>query len=112
VAATLNEIATSSKTGIEIIERAVPVPEVVASACSMLGLDPLQVANEGRLVAFIAADDADRALEVLHRHHLGEGAAIIGHVTEAHPGVVVAKTGIGGTRVIDLPMSEQLPRIC
>lgn len=112
VAATLNEIALSSNTGIEIVERNVPVPDVVSSACSMLGLDPLQVANEGRLVAFLARNDADRAIEVLHRHELGQGAALIGEVVETHRGVVVAKTGIGGSRVIDLPMSEQLPRIC
>jgi len=112
VAATLNEISATSRTGVEIDERAVPVPDVVAAACGLLGLDPLEVANEGRLVAFVARDDADRALEVLRADPLGAGATMIGQVVDTHPGVVVARTGIGGTRVIDLPLSEQLPRIC
>ena len=112
VAATLNEIATASRTGIVINDRDVPVPDVVASACSMLGLDPLQVANEGRLVAFVARHEAERALAVLQQHELARGAAIIGEVVDSHPGVVVARTPIGGTRVVDLPMAEQLPRIC
>lgn len=112
VAATLNEIATSSGTGIRIVERAVPVPEAVRAACGFLGLDPLYVANEGRLVAFVGAGDAERALEVMHAHEHGGGAVRIGEVTAEHPGVVVASTGIGGTRVVDLPLAEQLPRIC
>ncbi|HUX03380.1 MAG TPA: hydrogenase expression/formation protein HypE [Acidimicrobiales bacterium] len=112
LAATLNEIAMASGTGVRIVERDVPVPDAVASACSMLGLDPLQVANEGRVVAFVGRGDAQRVLEVLRGHPLGGEAAIIGEVVAEHPGVVVARTGIGGTRVIDLPMSEQLPRIC
>ena len=112
VAASLNEIAKSSGAGVEIVERSVPVPDDVRAACGFLGLDPLYVANEGRLVAFVSADDADRALEVLQSHPLGVGATRIGTATEDHPGVVVAKTGIGGTRVVDLPLAEQLPRIC
>jgi hydrogenase expression/formation protein HypE len=112
VAATLNEIARSSRTGVEIVERDVPVPDDVRAACGFLGLDPLYVANEGKLVAFVAAEDADQALEVLRAHDLGHGAARIGTVVEAHPGVVVARTPIGGTRVVDLPLAEQLPRIC
>ena len=112
VAATLNEIAKSSTTGIQIVERSVPVPDDVRAACGLLGLDPLYVANEGRLVAFVGRDDAERALETLHAHEHGVGATLIGQVVEDHPGVVVAKTGIGGTRVVDLPLAEQLPRIC
>ncbi|MFM9135354.1 MAG: hydrogenase expression/formation protein HypE [bacterium] len=112
VAASLTEIARSSKTGVEIVERDVPVPDDVRAACGFLGLDPLYVANEGRFIAFVAADDADRALDVLHAHPLGAGATRIGRSTEEHPGVVVARTGIGGTRVVDLPLAEQLPRIC
>lgn len=112
VAATLNEIARSSSTGVEIVERDVPVPESVRAACGFLGLDPLYVANEGRLVAFVAGDDADAALEALRGHALGAGATRIGTVVAEHPGVVVARTGIGGTRVVDLPLAEQLPRIC
>ena len=112
VAATLNEIARSSGTGIQIVERDVPVPDDVRAACGFLGLDPLYVANEGRLVAFVAEADAEQALDVMHRHEQGRGATRIGTVTDQHPGVVVAKTGIGGTRIVDLPLAEQLPRIC
>ena len=112
VAATLNEIAKSATTGIQIVERSVPVPDDVRAACGLLGLDPLYVANEGRLVAFVGRDDAERALETMHAHEYGVGATLIGQVVEDHPGVVVAKTGIGGTRVVDLPLAEQLPRIC
>ena len=112
VAATLNEIARASTTGIQIVERSVPVPEDVRAACGFLGLDPLYVANEGKLVAFVGADDSERALELMRTHEYGTGATLIGHVVADHPGVVVARTGIGGTRVVDLPLSEQLPRIC
>jgi hydrogenase expression/formation protein HypE len=112
VAATLNEIASSSHTGMSIVERSVPVPDDVRAACGFLGLDPLFVANEGKLVAFVAADDAELALETMRAHEYGREATIIGSVVEEHPGVVVARTGIGGTRVVDLPLAEQLPRIC
>lgn len=112
VAASLNEIAKSSSLGMEIVERSVPVPDEVRAACSILGLDPLFVANEGRLIAFVGEDDAERALEVMRAHPLGAGATRIGTARAEHPGVVVAKTGIGGTRVVDLPLAEQLPRIC
>ena len=88
------------------------MPDDVRAACGFLGLDPLSVANEGKLVAFVAADSADRALEVMRAHPRGGGAAVIGEVVEEHPGLVVARTPIGGTRVVDLPLAEQLPRIC
>ncbi len=112
VAATLNEIAHSSGTGALIIERSVPVPDDVRAACGFLGLDPLYVANEGKLVAFVAEADADLALATLQGHEYGRDAVRIGTVVAEHPGVVVARTGIGGTRVVDLPLAEQLPRIC
>jgi hydrogenase expression/formation protein HypE len=112
VAATLNEISRSSRTGIEIVERTVPVPDDVRAACGFLGLDPLYVANEGKLVAFVAEADAEQALALMHAHEHGAGATRIGTVVAEHPGVVVARTGIGGTRVVDLPLAEQLPRIC
>lgn len=112
VAASLTEIARAAGVGVEIVERDVPVPDDVRAACGFLGLDPLYVANEGKFIAFVAADDAERALESLRAHPLGAGATRIGSVTAEHPGVVVAKTGIGGTRVVDLPLAEQLPRIC
>jgi hydrogenase expression/formation protein HypE len=112
VAASLTEIARAAGMGVEIVERDVPVPDDVRAACGFLGLDPLYVANEGKFIAFIAAEGADRALEALRNHPLGAGATCIGTVTAEHPGIVVAKTGIGGTRVVDLPLAEQLPRIC
>ncbi len=112
VAATLNELAVAGHVGVRIVERDVPVPDSVRSACGFLGLDPLYVANEGRLVAFVSEETADLALEVMRAHPLGSGATLIGEVVADHPGVVVARTGIGGTRVVDLPMAEQLPRIC
>jgi len=112
VAASLNEIAEASNLGIEIVERDIPVPDDVRAACGFLGLDPLYVANEGKLVAFVAEHDAELALHTMQQHPLGTGATIIGNVVDAHPRMVVAKTGIGGTRVVDLPLSEQLPRIC
>jgi hydrogenase expression/formation protein HypE len=112
LAATLNELASAAGVGVEIVERAVPVADDVRAACSFLGLDPMQVANEGRLVAFVRPGDAERALDLVAAHPLGAGAALIGEVVAGHPGVVVARTGIGGTRVVDLPLAEQMPRIC
>ncbi len=112
LAATLHEIGTASGVGIEFRESDVPVPDGVRAACGFLGLDPLYVANEGRLVAFVAPEDADLALEVLRSDSLGSGAVAFGTVVAEHPGVVVARTPIGGTRVVDLPLAEQLPRIC
>lgn len=112
VSATTNEIAKASGVGIELAERDLPVPDEVRDACGLLGLDPLQVANEGKLIAVVAGEDAERAVEILRGLPLGERACRIGTVVEAHPGVVVTRTGLGGTRVIDLPIGEQLPRIC
>jgi hydrogenase expression/formation protein HypE len=112
VASSLNEIADSSRVGIVLDERAIPVHPAVASACEMLGMDPLYVANEGKLIAIVPADRAEAVLAALRSHPLGTGAALIGQVVEAYPGRVVARTGIGGTRVVDMQIGEQLPRIC
>ncbi len=112
VAASLTEIARAAKVGVDIVERDVPVPDDVRAACGFLGLDPLYVANEGKLVAFVDESDAERALEIMRAHEFGRGATRIGVAVSDHPGIVVAKTGIGGTRVVDLPLAEQLPRIC
>jgi hydrogenase expression/formation protein HypE len=112
VAATANEIAAASGVGVELEERAVPVPPPVAAACGFLGLDPLFVANEGRLVAYVDASSVDDVVAAMHTHPQGAGAAVIGRVTEDHPGVVVVRTPFGATRVVDLPLGEQLPRIC
>ncbi|MEX5632407.1 hydrogenase expression/formation protein HypE [Parafrankia sp. FMc2] len=112
LATTLCEIAAASGTGVEFTESAVPVPPVVEAACAFLGLDPLHVANEGKIVAFVAADEADAALAAMRAHPAGHEAAIIGTVTADHPGLVVARTAFGTTRVVDRPLGEQLPRIC
>lgn len=112
VASALNEIARASQVGITINERDLPVPSSVHSACEILGLDPLYVANEGKLIAIVAAENAEMLLAAMQQHPLGAGATIIGQITDQHPGMVVAKTGIGGTRVVDMQIGEQLPRIC
>lgn len=112
LAASLTEIAEASKTGIEIVERDLPVRLQVQAACELLGLDPLFVANEGKLTAIVAPDQADVAVAALRTHPLGRDATIIGTVVSEHPGLLVAKTGLGGKRVVPLPIGEQLPRIC
>ncbi|MCW4353092.1 hydrogenase expression/formation protein HypE [Hoyosella sp. YIM 151337] len=112
VAAALNEIARSAGVGVRLSERALPVPPEVRDACGLLGLDPLYVANEGKLLAFVDPAEAEQVLAVMRAHPLAGGAAIIGEVVADHPGMVVARTGLGGTRVVDLPAGEQLPRIC
>lgn len=112
LAATLNEIARAAHVGVVYEERKLPVPPAVAAACEMLGMDPVYIANEGKLVAVVAPEAADVVLEAMHRHPLGAKAAIIGRITAEHPGVVVARTGIGGSRVVDMQVGEPLPRIC
>ena len=112
VASVLNEIAKSSNVGIRLQENKFPVPRIVRSACEMLGLDPLYVANEGKLVAILPGEYAGEMLEKMRQNEFGKKAEIIGEVVEEHAGMVVAKTGIGGTRVVDLQLGEQLPRIC
>lgn len=112
VAASLNEIARASGVGIELVEQDIPVPETVRDACGLLGLDPLQVANEGKLVAIVPGEAADLVLQAMQAHPLGRSACRIGTCVPEHAGMVVAKTGMGGTRVVDLPIGEQLPRIC
>ena len=82
------------------------------SPCEILGLDPLYVANEGKLLAILATEDADRVLKVLRSHCLGKDAAVIGEVVTEHPGLIMMKTRVGGTRVVDMLSGEQLPRIC
>jgi hydrogenase expression/formation protein HypE len=101
-----------SRVGIEYEESRLPVPVAVAAACDMLGMDPVHIANEGKLVAIVAADAADAVLDAMRRHPLGAQATSIGRVVAQHPGVVVARTAIGGSRVVDMQVGEQLPRIC
>jgi hydrogenase expression/formation protein HypE len=112
VATTLNEIAQKSGVGISLQESAIAVRDAVRGACEVLGLDPLYVANEGKLIAIVGADVAERLVERMRRHPLGTKSAIIGEVVTKHRGMVIMKTDIGGRRVIDLLFGEQLPRIC
>lgn len=112
VATTLNEIALSSDVCIAIEESHIPVHEQVRGACEILGLDPLYVANEGKLIAVVAADVADQMLERMRRNPLGRQACIIGEVKAEPPGIVTLKTTFGGTRIVDMLVGEQLPRIC
>ena len=108
----LSEIAQSAGVGMLLDEARIPISEEVKGACEILGLDPLYVANEGKLLAIVPADAADAVLAAMHAIRLGAHAAIIGEVTADHPGFVLMKTRIGGTRVVDMLSGEQLPRIC
>jgi hydrogenase expression/formation protein HypE len=112
VTASLCEIAAAGGVGIEYEEVSIPVPDEVAAACSFLGLDPMNIANEGKLVAIVPAAGVDAVMAAMHDHPLGAGACVIGQVVDEHPGVVVAKTAFGARRVVDVPLGEQLPRIC
>lgn len=112
LASTLNEIADSSHVGIEIVEEQIPVQEAVRGACEILGLDPLYVANEGKLVAFVPQREAGIILAAMKEHPLGQRSVIIGEVVGGHAETVVMKTTIGGTRVVDMLSGQQMPRIC
>jgi hydrogenase expression/formation protein HypE len=112
ISSTLNEIAKSSGVGMTIEERAIPVREEVKGACELLGLDPLYVANEGKLVAVVEDSAADEVLAAMRRHPLGRQAAAIGTVDESEPGVVKMRTTLGTIRLVDMLTGNQLPRIC
>jgi hydrogenase expression/formation protein HypE len=112
VATILNEIAARSQVGMLLNESAIPVRESVQGACELLGLDPLYVANEGKLVAIVAPDAADPVLAAMRNHALGQDASMIGEVLAERPGMVRMKTAVGGTRILDVMFGEQLPRIC
>jgi len=112
LAATLNEIAYQAEVGMKLFEEKIPLRNEVDAACEFLGLDPLYVANEGKLVAFCPAERAERLLEVMRAHPLGADSAIIGEVLKDEMGFVTMETGFGGTRIVDWLAGEQLPRIC
>ncbi|MCS7230045.1 MAG: hydrogenase expression/formation protein HypE [Candidatus Kryptonium sp.] len=112
ISSALNELAQLANVGIEIWESEIPIPEPVKSACEMLGLDPLYVANEGKIIVVVKNEDSDKVLEAMRKNPLGKDAKIIGEVTYEHPGFVLMKTIIGGKRVVDMLTGEQLPRIC
>jgi len=112
VTSAVTEIAQSAGVGIVLNEAAIPISEEVKGACEILGLDPLYVANEGKLIAIVAPGEADAAIATMRKHPLGKEAAMIGEVTTEHPDFVVMTTRVGGTRVVDMLSGEQLPRIC
>jgi len=112
LASALNEIAAQSRVGIRLQERDIPIGEEVRGACEILGFDPLYVANEGKMLAFVARDKAEAVLAAMKEHPLGQEAAIIGEVTDEHPGKVLLRSRVGGLRVVDMLSGEQLPRIC
>ena len=112
VASALNEIAQSSKTGIVIEEEKIPVQEDVKAACELLGFDPLYVANEGKILVFVVADDAEKVIDAMKQHPAGKNAAIIGKVTSDYQNKVRMKTILGSQRFVEMMSGEQLPRIC
>jgi hydrogenase expression/formation protein HypE len=112
VTSALSEIAQTAKVGIRLDEAQIPISEEVKGACEILGLDPLYVANEGKLLAIVPAESAQAALIAMRNHPLGSKAAVIGEVVADHPEFVTMKTRVGGTRVVDMLSGEQLPRIC
>ena len=112
LASTCNEIAAQSRVGMELDESSIPVREEVRGACEMLGLDPLYVANEGKLVAIVAPESAGPVLAAMRAHPLGRDARMIGAITAQHPGLVTMRTPLGTNRIVDMLAGDQLPRIC
>jgi hydrogenase expression/formation protein HypE len=112
ITSALSEIAQSARVGVYLDEAKIPISEEVKGACEILGLDPLYVANEGKLLAIVSAEDETPVLSAMRAHPLGKEAAIIGSITDEHPGFVFMKTRSGGTRVVNMLSGEQLPRIC
>ncbi len=112
LASSLNEIASSANVKIEIYENEIPISEEVLGACEILGLDPLYIANEGKILIFADEKDADKILETMKNHPLGKESKIIGKVIDKGEPLVTMKTLIGSTRIVDMISGEQLPRIC
>jgi hydrogenase expression/formation protein HypE len=112
LSSTLNELAEASGVGVVLTEAAVPLRPEVRAACEVLGLDPLSVANEGKLIAVVPPADAARLVEVMRSHPLGRNAAVVGEVVDDHPGMVVLRSLVGGERVVTMLAGEQLPRVC
>lgn len=112
VASALNEIAQASNVGIQLEESAIPVRPEVRGACELLGLDPLYIANEGKLLVICAPEDAATLLAAMARHPLGDGASVVGKVTSANPGLLTMRTALGAVRIVDMLANDPLPRIC
>ena len=111
VASICNELAAASGLGVELDEGALPVRGAVAGACELLGLDPLYIANEGKMVAVVPAEDAEAAVEAMRSCEVGADACVVGTITDEHPGLVLVRTGFGGTRIVDMLVGDPLPRI-
>lgn len=112
IASTLNEIASVANVGIQIEQNKIPISEEVRGACEILGLDPLYIANEGKIIVIASAEDGEKILNKMKKHALGKDSMIIGKVRSEEPGIVVMKTSIGSSRIVDMISGEQLPRIC
>jgi hydrogenase expression/formation protein HypE len=112
VGTALNEIAEKSQAGIKIYEERIPLKNEVAATCELLGFDPLYLANEGKLLAFVLPSDTDAVLAAIRENPFGKDATVIGEVVEDHSAKVVMETRIGGSRIVDMLAGEQLPRIC
>jgi hydrogenase expression/formation protein HypE len=112
VSSALNELAAASGVGVRLDEAAIPIRPEVRGACEMLGLDPLYIANEGKLMAVVPANDAERVLQAMREHHLGKNAALVGEVMAENPELVILRSVVGGERVVQMLAGEQLPRIC
>ena len=112
LAAVLNEIAEASHCGVLIDEDALPIREEVRGVCDILGFDPLYLANEGKCIAFVPAEEADEVLAVMRENPYGKDACLIGEVTAEAPGQVGLRTAIGGIRIVDMPLGNLVPRIC
>ncbi|MDH5682267.1 MAG: hydrogenase expression/formation protein HypE [Spirochaetota bacterium] len=112
LAASVNEWAKSAQVGVQLYEKDIPMRSDVRGAGELLGIDPLYVANEGKLVAAVPESVADEVLEAMRAHEYGRDASVIGEITAEHPGMVVMKTALGVNRIVDMPLGEQLPRIC
>ena len=107
-----NELARDTNLGVVLDEGAIPVRSWVAGACELLGIDPLYVANEGKLVAVVASEEAGAAIDAMRAHPLGRAAAVIGEVVAEPAGIVVLRTAFGGNRIVDMLVGDPLPRIC
>ena len=112
LAAILNEICSENSFGLNIRESAIPINDDVRAVSDILGLNPIEIANEGVLTLVTSRDSAQEALDILRRHEIGKEAAVIGNVTEAYPGRVILETLVGGKRILDYPRGLLLPRIC
>jgi hydrogenase expression/formation protein HypE len=112
VTSVMTEIAEGAQVGVHLEETKIPISEEVKGACEILGLDPLYVANEGKMVVIVPPDECEKVLHAMRNHPLGRESAVIGEIVNAHPGMVMMKTAVGGNRVVDMLSGEQLPRIC